>query len=156
MFHVRVWNPPPFCSDYKIGWVDMCSKWDFLFNLLFHLCGSAASNHDPWNGLATLMTLLETVVDSNKDYLSLEGGKGEWDWGNKWKNSRGISYQNRSLNLDIKRSASWELFFCAAEASVRCADKPIRSVAVIDRAAAKKKVSRCFSKPYFPASVFSA
>jgi hypothetical protein len=40
---------------------------------------SAASNHDPWNGLATLMTLLETVVDSNKDYLSLEGGKGEWE-----------------------------------------------------------------------------
>jgi len=33
------------------------------------------SNHDPWNGLATLMTLLETVVDANKDYLVL--GKDE-------------------------------------------------------------------------------
>lgn len=36
---------------------------------------SAMSNHDPWNGLATLMTLLETVVDANKDYLVL--GKDE-------------------------------------------------------------------------------
>lgn len=34
------------------------------------------SNHDPWNGLATLMTLLETVVDANKDYLVLERDEG--------------------------------------------------------------------------------
>lgn len=34
------------------------------------------SNHDPWNGLATLMTLLETIVDTNKDYLSLDCEKG--------------------------------------------------------------------------------
>lgn len=33
------------------------------------------SNHDPWNGLAALMTLLEAVVDANKDYLVL--GKDE-------------------------------------------------------------------------------
>ncbi|KAL7026979.1 hypothetical protein ACKWTF_005254 [Chironomus riparius] len=52
-YHENVWNPPPY-SDYKI---------------------SAMSNHDPWNGLATLMTLLETVVDANKDYLVL--GKDE-------------------------------------------------------------------------------
>lgn len=37
---------------------------------------SAVSNHDPWNGLATLMTLLETIVDTNKDYLSLQRKKG--------------------------------------------------------------------------------
>lgn len=37
---------------------------------------SAMSNHDPWNGLATLMTLLETVVDANKDYLVLEKDEG--------------------------------------------------------------------------------
>ena len=50
----------------------------YFFCFSFHR-KSATSNHDPWNGLATLMTLLETVVDSNKDYLSLEGGKGEWE-----------------------------------------------------------------------------
>ncbi|CAO1399696.1 unnamed protein product [Diamesa serratosioi] len=49
MFHVKVWNPPPFCSDYKIG----------------------TSNHDPWQGLANLMTLLENV-DTHREYLSLE------------------------------------------------------------------------------------
>lgn len=37
---------------------------------------SATSNHDPWNGLASLMTLLETVVDANKDYLVLEREEG--------------------------------------------------------------------------------
>lgn len=37
---------------------------------------SATSNHDPWNGLASLMTLLETVVDANKDYLVLEKEEG--------------------------------------------------------------------------------
>ncbi|KAG5684203.1 hypothetical protein PVAND_013442 [Polypedilum vanderplanki] len=51
-YHENIWNPPPFpFPDYKIG---------------------ATSNHDLWTGLAILMTLLETVVDANKDYLVLE------------------------------------------------------------------------------------
>lgn len=81
MFHVEVWNPPPNCSDYKIRWVDRTLLLSienqlipyFLFSLNHR---SAVSNHDPWNGLATLMTLLETIVDTNKDYLSLQRKKG--------------------------------------------------------------------------------
>jgi hypothetical protein len=48
------------------------------FSLLFIHIKSALSHHDPWNGLATLMTLLETVVDANKDYLVLEKEEGRW------------------------------------------------------------------------------
>jgi hypothetical protein len=39
---------------------------------------SATNNHDPWNGLATLMTLLEMAVDINKDYLALKREKGKF------------------------------------------------------------------------------
>lgn len=47
-----------------------------IMTFLFPSQSSAMSNHDPWKGLATLMTLLETIVDTNKDYLSLNRGKG--------------------------------------------------------------------------------
>ncbi|CRK96809.1 CLUMA_CG010028, isoform B [Clunio marinus] len=72
MFQVKVWNPPPFCSDYKIG-IELNKTYD-LYNFSFQ-SSSAISSHDPWNGLATLMTLLETIVDTNKDYLSLQREK---------------------------------------------------------------------------------
>jgi hypothetical protein len=54
---------------------------DFIFYwfsalFLFPFTHSATSNHDLWTGLATLMTLLETVVDANKDYLVLEMEEG--------------------------------------------------------------------------------
>lgn len=45
------------------------------FSLLFSI-SSTTSNHDPWIGLATLTTLLETIVDTNKDYLSIHREKG--------------------------------------------------------------------------------
>ena len=48
LLHKNIWNPPPFCLDYKIG---------------------ATANHDPWNGLSNLMTLLEKF-DTNKNVLS--------------------------------------------------------------------------------------
>lgn len=49
-----------------------------FFFIPSHLLISATNNHDPWNGLATLMTLLETIVDTNKDYLSIKPGKGKF------------------------------------------------------------------------------
>ncbi|XP_021694561.1 uncharacterized protein LOC5579825 isoform X4 [Aedes aegypti] len=50
LYHTGTWNPPPFCTDYKIG---------------------ASTGHDPWSGLSNLMTLLARL-DTNKEVLSLE------------------------------------------------------------------------------------
>jgi hypothetical protein len=52
----KTWNPPPFCLDYKIG---------------------ATANHDPWKGLANLMTLLNKL-DTNRSILSPEQKPGEF------------------------------------------------------------------------------
>lgn len=49
LYHISTWNPPPFCTDYKIG---------------------ASSGHDPWLGLSNLMTLLARL-DTNKELLAL-------------------------------------------------------------------------------------
>ncbi|XP_055683331.1 telomerase-binding protein EST1A isoform X2 [Lutzomyia longipalpis] len=48
--HHVVWNPPPTCSDYKLG---------------------SSANHDPWSKLASLVVILENV-DINRDILSTE------------------------------------------------------------------------------------
>lgn len=50
LYHTGTWNPPPFCTDYKIG---------------------ASTGHDPWSGLSNLMTLLARL-DTNKEVLSVE------------------------------------------------------------------------------------
>ncbi|XP_053691492.1 telomerase-binding protein EST1A [Sabethes cyaneus] len=47
LYHIGTWNPPPFCTDYKIG---------------------ASTGHDPWSGLSSLMTLLGRL-DTNKEIL---------------------------------------------------------------------------------------
>ncbi|XP_055539477.1 uncharacterized protein LOC129726593 isoform X2 [Wyeomyia smithii] len=47
LYHTGTWNPPPFCTDYKIG---------------------ASIGHDPWSGLSSLMTLLSRL-DTNKEIL---------------------------------------------------------------------------------------
>ncbi|XP_058832395.1 uncharacterized protein LOC131690537 isoform X2 [Topomyia yanbarensis] len=47
LYHTGTWNPPPFCTDYKIG---------------------ASTGHDPWSGLSSLMTLLARL-DTNKEIL---------------------------------------------------------------------------------------
>lgn len=61
----------------KLGECNMRLHKVLILNLFSSLyLQSAVSNHDPWNGLATLMTLLETIVDTNKDYLSLQCKKG--------------------------------------------------------------------------------
>ncbi|XP_055644109.1 telomerase-binding protein EST1A isoform X2 [Toxorhynchites rutilus septentrionalis] len=49
LYHTSTWNPPPFCTDYKIG---------------------ASTGHDPWSGLSNLMTLLARL-DTNKEILSV-------------------------------------------------------------------------------------
>lgn len=36
----------------------------------------SSPNYDPWSAMATLTTLLETIVDTNKDYLSIRQEKG--------------------------------------------------------------------------------
>ncbi|XP_055709469.1 telomerase-binding protein EST1A isoform X2 [Phlebotomus papatasi] len=48
--HHAVWNPPPTCSDYKLG---------------------SSTSHDPWSKLASLVVILENV-DINRDILSTE------------------------------------------------------------------------------------
>ncbi|XP_059614016.1 telomerase-binding protein EST1A isoform X2 [Phlebotomus argentipes] len=48
--HHIVWNPPPTCSDYKLG---------------------SSTSHDPWSKLASLVMILEDV-DINRDILSTE------------------------------------------------------------------------------------
>ncbi|XP_065077390.1 telomerase-binding protein EST1A isoform X2 [Ochlerotatus camptorhynchus] len=50
LYHTGTWNPPPFCTDYKIG---------------------ASTGHDPWSGLSNLMTLLARL-DTNKEILAVE------------------------------------------------------------------------------------
>ncbi|KAL1379096.1 hypothetical protein pipiens_015156 [Culex pipiens pipiens] len=49
LYHTGTWNPPPFCTDYKIG---------------------ASTGHDPWSGLSALMTLLARL-DTNKEILQV-------------------------------------------------------------------------------------
>lgn len=49
LYHTSTWNPPPFCTDYKIG---------------------ASTGHDPWSGLSSLMTLLARL-DTNKEILQV-------------------------------------------------------------------------------------
>ncbi|GAB0093491.1 hypothetical protein DMENIID0001_086370 [Sergentomyia squamirostris] len=48
--HHTVWNPPPTCSDYKLG---------------------SSTSHDPWSKLASLVIILENV-DINRDILTTD------------------------------------------------------------------------------------
>ncbi|XP_058126851.1 telomerase-binding protein EST1A [Anopheles ziemanni] len=50
MYHTETWNPPPCCSDYKIG---------------------NSSAHDPWSSFAELISILKNL-DTNREILSLE------------------------------------------------------------------------------------